>query len=120
VCELADFDQFMTNPSEDIRVDISHTSPPCQTWSPAKTVASANDDHNSALIFSSFNLISKVKPRIHTLEQTSGLPERFQAYYHCVIRDTLELGYSVHTKVVNCKDYGVPQTRKRLVFIAAG
>jgi DNA (cytosine-5)-methyltransferase 1 len=117
---LAGFDQFMTNPSHEIQVDISHTSPPCQTWSPAHTVMSDNDDHNSALLYSSYNLIPKVKPRIHTIEQTSGLSERHQDHYHCVIRDTLELGYSVHTKVVSCQDYGIPQTRKRLVFIAAG
>lgn len=119
-CHLSGFDHFMTNPSNEIQVDVSHTSPPCQTWSPAHTVTSDKDDDNSALIFSSCNLIPKVKPRIHTIEQTSGLPERFKQFYHWVIRDTLELGYSVHTKVVNCLDYGVPQTRKRLVFIAAG
>lgn len=120
ICELADFDQFMTNSAEDIRVDVSHSSPPCQTWSPAHTVASADDDRNSALIFSSYNLILKVRPRIHTLEQTSGLPERYKEEYHWVIRDTLELGYSVHAKVVRADEYGVPQRRKRLIFIAAG
>lgn len=120
ICELADFDQFMTNLAEDIRVDISHSSPPCQTWSPAHTVASADDDRNSALIFSSYNLIQKVRPRIHTLEQTSGLPERYKEEYYWVVRDTLELGYSVHAKVVRADEYGVPQRRKRLIFIAAG
>jgi DNA (cytosine-5)-methyltransferase 1 len=119
-CELADFDQFMTISSNEVRVDVCHSSPPCQTWSPAHTIPSANDDKNSALIFSAFNLIGKVKPRIHTMEETTGLIERHKDEFNCVVRDIIELGYSIHCKVVNCYDYGVPQIRKRLILIAAG
>lgn len=120
LCELADFSEFLTMSSKEIRVDVCHSSPPCQTWSPAHTVESANDDKNSALIFSAFNLIGKIKPRVHTMEETVGLIERHKEEFNCVVHDIIELGYSVHCKVVNCCDYGVPQTRKRLVLIAAG
>ncbi|KAL1970243.1 hypothetical protein VTN77DRAFT_5403 [Rasamsonia byssochlamydoides] len=120
LCELADFSQFLTMSSKDMRVDVCHSSPPCQTWSSAHTIESANDDNNSALIFSAFNLIGKIKPRIHTMEETVGLIERHKEEFNCVVRDIIELGYSIHCKVVNCCDYGVPQKRKRLILIAAG
>ncbi|KAL1987110.1 hypothetical protein VTN96DRAFT_4716 [Rasamsonia emersonii] len=120
LCELADFSEFLTMSSKEIRVDVCHSSPPCQTWSAAHTIESANDDKNSALIFSAFNLIGKIKPRIHTMEETVGLIERHKEEFNCIVHDIIELGYSIHCKVVNCCDYGVPQKRKRLILIAAG
>lgn len=119
-CENSDIFSFLTNNEDFLRVDITHGSPPCQTWSPAHTVAGPNDDANSACIFSCGDLIRKAKPRIHTMEETSGLCERHKETFFGVIRDFIEIGYSVRWAVLKCMDYGVPQIRKRLVVIASG
>ncbi|PGH12784.1 hypothetical protein AJ80_06608 [Polytolypa hystricis UAMH7299] len=116
-CEVA---HFLTNNPQDIRVDIMHASPPCQTFSPAKTVACAADDDNEACIFSVLQLVLAVRPRVVTMEETAGLPERHKEFLWATVHTFIEHGYSVRWKVLNCKDYGVPQTRKRLVMIASG
>ncbi|KAL6236711.1 S-adenosyl-L-methionine-dependent methyltransferase [Aspergillus navahoensis] len=118
--EHSDIFNFLTNNENFLRVDVSHGSPPCQTFSPAHTIAGANDDANSACIFSCGNLIRQAKPRVHTMEETSGLFERHRETFFEVIRDFIETGYSVRWALLNCMEYGVPQTRKRLIIIASG
>lgn len=120
MCEESDIFSFLTNDAEFIRVDVSHGSPPCQTFSPAHTIECANDDANSACIFSCADLIKKAKPRIHTMEETCGLFERHKEVFFRVIQDFIELGYSVRWGILNCMDYGVPQSRRRLIIIASG
>jgi DNA (cytosine-5)-methyltransferase 1 len=61
-CELCDVFNFLTNPPEFLKVDVSHGSPLCQTFSPAHTITSVNDDANSACIFSCADIIKKSKP----------------------------------------------------------
>ncbi|KAI9934009.1 hypothetical protein MW887_005082 [Aspergillus wentii] len=67
---------------------------------------SSPDDANSACIFSSSNLIKKAKPRVHTMEETSGLFERHKDTFHRVIQDFIEIGYSVRWAVLHCADPG--------------
>ncbi|KAL2844719.1 S-adenosyl-L-methionine-dependent methyltransferase [Aspergillus pseudodeflectus] len=119
-CWTSDIFNFLTNNEGYLRVDVTHGSPPCQTFSPAHTIESANDDANSACIFSCGNLIRKAKPRVHTMEETSGLFERHKETFYGVIHDFIEIGYSVRWALLNCMEYGVPQSRKRLIIIAAG
>ncbi|RAL02683.1 DNA cytosine methyltransferase [Aspergillus ibericus CBS 121593] len=119
-CEGSDVFNFLTNNHDFLKVDVTHGSPPCQTFSPAKTIESANDDANSACIFSCSDMIRKARPRVHTMEETSGLFERHKDTFHRVVQDFIEIGYSVRWTLLNSADFGVPQLRKRLVIIAAG
>jgi len=119
-CWTSDIFNFLTNNESYLRVDVTHGSPPCQTFSPAHTREGANDDANSACIFSCGNLIHKAKPRVHTMEETSGLFERHKKTFYGVIHDFIDLGYSVRWALLNCMEYGVPQSRKRLIIIASG
>ncbi|QVM12581.1 hypothetical protein D8B26_007202 [Coccidioides posadasii str. Silveira] len=116
-CEVV---HFLTNETKDIMVDIMHFSPPCQTFSPAKTVAASTDQANEACIFSARELLLRVKPRIATMEETSGLQERHKEFLYATIHTFVDLGYSIRWKLLSCEDYGVPQQRKRLVMIGAG
>ena len=119
-CEESDIFSFLTNDPDFLRVDVSHGSPPCQTFSPAHTINCASDDANSACIFSCADMIKKSKPRVHTMEETCGLFERHKEVFFRVIQDFIELGYSVRWGILNCMDFGVPQSRRRLIIIASG
>ncbi|OGM50213.1 C-5 cytosine methyltransferase DmtA [Aspergillus bombycis] len=121
-CELSDIFSFLTSDDEFLRVDVSHSSPPCQTFSPIHTIEGIHDDANSACIFSSLNLIKRVKPRVHTLEETNGLLSlgRHRDTFYRVINDFIETGYSVRWCILRLIEYGVPQIRKRLIVIASG
>lgn len=118
--ECSDFHDFITNTKRNHKVDIAHASPPCQTWSPAHTVNSANDDANSACVFSGVDLARVSKCRILTLEETSGLPTRHPLFFNRMILSLVEIGYSVRWAILSCDKYGVPQERKRVMILAAG
>lgn len=101
-------------------VDILHISPPCQFFSPAHTVANDEKDaENEAVIFSVQQLLQTLKPRIVTVEETFGLLRHFQ-HLSALVNIFVSVGYSVRWKICNLANWGVPQQRKRLLFIAAG
>ena len=121
-CYETDVYQFLTFRSSDhVMVDVLHISPPCQPFSPAHTIPSPErDEANQATLLSVPDLIAKVKPRIVVLEETAGLLQRHLQWFRSLIRNFVNLGYSVRWKVVNCEEYGIPQKRQRLVVIASG
>jgi DNA (cytosine-5)-methyltransferase 1 len=101
-------------------VDILHISPPCQFFSPAHTVANDEKDaENEAVIFSVQQLLQTLKPRIVTVEETFGLLRHFE-HLSALVNIFVSVGYSVRWKICNLANWGVPQQRKRLLFIAAG
>jgi DNA (cytosine-5)-methyltransferase 1 len=82
-------------------VDILHLSPPCQFWSPAHTIEGKYDEENQAALYACGNLLDISKPRIATLEQTFGLADaRFHRFFHMLIRDFTDRGYSIRWKIV--------------------
>ncbi|KAI9786460.1 MAG: hypothetical protein M1839_006920 [Geoglossum umbratile] len=115
----ASADLFTQLQDDDHKVDILHISPPCQPFSPAHTVDGKDDETNEASFFGAPEIIKKTRPRIVTLEQTSGLVERRDRWFTAMIHSIAELGFSVRWKVVNLADYGLPQARKRLILIAS-
>ncbi|OJD20168.1 hypothetical protein ACJ73_08498, partial [Blastomyces percursus] len=115
----SDVADFLSNSPAEIMVDILHFSPPCQTFSPAKTIAAATDDDNEACIFCARELLERTKPRIVTMEETAGLQQRHEEFLFATINSFAELGYSCRWKLLRCQDYGVPQSRQRLVTLAS-
>ena len=111
-------DQF-TNGEGSRKVDICHLSPPCQFFSDAHTIQGKDDDMNTASLFAIFNLLQKTKPRVVTLEQTSGLIRRHPHFFNAVVNMFTSKGFSVRWRVRNCADYGLPQRRMRLFIIAS-
>lgn len=106
---------------DDIRVDVLHISPPCQPFSPAHTIPSPErDEANQAALPSVCQFVEILKPRVITLEETEGLVTRHNEWFQLLINTFTYFGYSVRWKVVQCHSYGVPQTRKRLLIVAAG
>ncbi|KAL1870203.1 hypothetical protein Daus18300_005267 [Diaporthe australafricana] len=102
-------------------IDILHLSPPCQFWSPlAYPHAGRNNEENMAILFSCSELILKIRPLLFTLEQTFGLThDAHAAFFSALIQGFTCRGYSVQWKIVPLVEYGLPQTRKRLIIIGA-
>ena len=111
--------EFATSEELGFKVDILHLSPPCQPWSPAHTTIGKNDEQNTASLFAITELLKKTRPRIVTVENTFGLERSHLNYMNSMILQFTSLDYSVGWKVVNLKDYGLPQSRQRLVVIAS-
>ncbi|KAL8986771.1 MAG: hypothetical protein Q9177_003966, partial [Variospora cf. flavescens] len=105
----------------DCKVDIAHFSPPCQFFSPAHTIAGKDDEMNTASLFAIGEILQKSKPRVVTLEQTSGIVfrERHQGYLNALIQIFTSHGFSIRWRLLNCADYGLPQMRLRTFMIAS-
>ena len=105
----------------DYQVDVCHLSPPCQYFSPAHTTPGKNDESNTATLFAADYLLEATKPRIGTVEETSGLLNdvRHHMYFKALIRIFTSKGFSLRWKLINCADFGLPQSRKRLFIIAS-
>lgn len=105
---------------EHFNVDVLHFSPPCQTWSPAHTCEGKKDEENRATLYACEKLLIIFKPRIFTVEQTFGLAQdRWIPNFNALLQGFTRHGYSVKWKVLHLVEYGLPQTRKRLVMMGA-
>lgn len=88
---------------------------PCQHFSKyAKRKAKADE---YKLLDSFARLIKEVKPDIVSMENVPELRE--YAVYTDFLSTLNSEGYSVSMTLVYCPDYGIPQTRTRLVLLAS-
>ncbi len=94
--------------------------PPCQGFSSIRRLNKPNPvpDERNTLINEFVRFVENLKPYTFMMENVPGLAldESFNK-----AKKYLEekLGYHVDYKIVNVKDYGVPQSRKRLVMIGS-
>jgi DNA (cytosine-5)-methyltransferase 1 len=90
---------------------------PCQPFS---KLTNGIERHRSWDLLDNFaRYIKKISPDLVTMENVPELAYRgSEVFDH--FRETLEnRGYHVDWDIVNCKDYGAPQSRKRLVLVAS-
>jgi len=99
--------------------DILHLSPLCQPFSRAHTQAGQNDESNQATLFSIHTLLSKLRPRVVTLEEAEWLVRHHKQWWTSVVHMFTDHGYSVTWKIPNFRDYGVSQNRERVILFAA-
>lgn len=107
-----------------MRVDILHLSLPCRFWSPAHTHETnvEMDELNRATLFTVLALLNIVRPRIVMLEQTFGLltmEQKHAGYFQALIQQIEQAGYDVSWKIVDFRDFGLAQNRRRLVIYAS-
>jgi DNA-cytosine methyltransferase len=108
-------DILTVDPATMERVDCLHASPPCTNASAAKTDGKESE-LDQVLARKTVDFIRTLKPEIFTLENVWGY-RKFVSFG--IILGALEaLGYWVDVAHVNSADYGVPQTRKRLILRA--
>src|SRR5690606_7042553 len=92
--------------------------PPCQGFSSIRRLNrkdAVSDDRNS-LIMEYLRFVKELKPLTIMMENVPGLVE-YDLFKEAVDILKNELGYFLDFKVVNVKDYGVPQSRRRLVLV---
>lgn len=93
---------------------------PCQPFSALRKNRKESDSKDSRweLLGDFANIIREVRPDVVSMENVPGL--RHQPVYREFVQTLEEHGYYVgFADVVNCADYGVPQSRKRLVVLAS-
>jgi DNA (cytosine-5)-methyltransferase 1 len=62
--------------------------------------------------------ISEVRPQAFVMENVPGLvTSKYRSYFDWVLQELEDVGYSCAWKVLNAADYGVPQSRKRVIIV---
>jgi DNA (cytosine-5)-methyltransferase 1 len=91
---------------------------PCQAFSIAG-FKGGFDDTRGTLFFNLARVIEDHRPKAFLLENVKGLAGHDRGRTLNVIMQTLteDLGYHVRFKVVNAKDFGVPQNRERIFIV---
>ena len=88
-------------------------SPLCQGFSTAGS-RNANDPRNQ-LIFNCLNIVANLRPRWFISENFEGLLTSCGGKNIArLVREFVDIGYSIRLQKVNFDAYGVPQTRQRL------
>lgn len=93
--------------------------PPCQGFSSMRRLnkkQSVRDDRNS-LVLEFLRFVKELNPLTIMMENVPGLVNYY--LFKQVVKELKELGYNPKVEVVNVKDYGVPQRRKRLVMVGS-
>lgn len=102
--------------------DIIFGGPPCQGFSMAgrriRTNARFLEDDRNYLFKEFIRMVKYLKPKVFVIENVPGILNYNDGAVKRDIYDTFsELGYDVHAEVLCAADYGVPQMRKRAIFI---
>lgn len=113
-------------------LDIYMTSPPCQAFSLAGKRL-GKDDKRGILFFNSHEFIQTNKPRYFIFENVKGLlsddgGKTFQEWVNMLGGKSVNgvpvifpyedsVPYHIYWKVLNAKNYGVPQNRERVFII---
>jgi len=91
--------------------------PPCQSWSEAGSLRGI-DDARGQLFYDYIRILKAIKPKFFLAENVSGmLADRHSEAVTNIINMFTECGYNVSLTLVNAKDYGVAQERKRVFYI---
>lgn len=91
--------------------------PPCQSWSEAGTLRGINDARGK-LFFDYIRILREVKPRFFLAENVSGmLANRHSEAVKNILQMFKDSGYDVSLTLVNAKDYGVAEERKRVFYL---
>ena len=98
--------------------DIILAGFPCQAFSIAGKRLGFEDTRGT-LFFDVARIATYHKPKLIFLENVKGFLNHDKGNTFKVVKQTLEdLGYKVYSKVLNAKDFGVPQNRERIYIVA--
>lgn len=91
--------------------------PPCQSWSEAGALRGI-EDARGQLFFDYIRILKEFRPKFFLAENVSGmLANRHSEAVQNIINMFDDAGYDVTLTMVNAKNYGVAEERKRVFYI---
>lgn len=101
---------------EKIKLDVLIGGPPCQGFSLAGK--REESDERNVLYLAMVKTAKILNPKVVVLENVPGMLKLYDGKVaKRIINDFTKLGYTVKAEVLYAPNYGVPQIRKRVVFI---
>jgi len=116
-------------------LDLLDGSPPCSAFSVSGAMVQGGHskgfgqtkkysdgkkiENIEDLFFEYLRVANEIKPKVIVGENVAGLTMgEAKEYYNKITNEFENIGYDVSSMVLDSSHYGVPQTRKRLIFIA--
>lgn len=106
---------------KDIEVDLIMHGSPCQDFSLAGKQAGGDKDSGtrSSLMYETIRIVEKLKPKYVIWENVKNLlSKKHRHNFNAYLQTMEELGYTNYYRVLNAKDYGIPQNRERVFTIS--
>lgn len=108
-------------------LDILDGSPPCESFSSAGVLEhgwgrqreySGERQRTDDLFFEYIRILREIMPKVFVAENVAGMTKGVaKGYFKNVFRALVESGYKVEARILDAQFLGVPQVRKRLIFI---
>lgn len=104
-------------------IDILTYGFPCQDISNAGKQRGFTNENGeltrSGLFFEALRIIEDTKPKIAIAENVKALTtNKFKTEFKIVLDSLSEAGYINYAKILNAKNYGIPQNRERVFIIS--
>lgn len=101
-------------------IDIMTWGFPCQEISLAgKLKGIEKGETRSGLYYEGYRIMKDVMPKVSIIENVKNLTsKRFKDKFLNILKEIEDLGYNNYWKVLNAKDYGIPQNRERVFIIS--
>ena len=100
-------------------IEIIVGGPPCQGFSLAGK-RSPTDERNK-LYQQYVRIVAAIKPKTFVFENvallTSMKNEKGDLFIDCIVKEFHNVGYTIYYKNVNACDFGVPQSRERVIIV---
>lgn len=118
---LGDITQVDTSKLQ--HIDMISYGFPCQDISlSGKQKGLFNEDGTqtrSGLFFEALRIIEDTQPKVAIAENVKNLvSKKFNAQFQIILESLEQAGYNNYWKVLNAKDYGIPQNRERVFIVS--
>lgn len=91
--------------------------PPCQSWSSGGSLRGI-DDARGQLFYDYIRILKDFKPKFFLAENVSGMiANRHSDAVKSIIKMFEDANYNISFTLINAKDYGVAEERKRVFYI---
>lgn len=103
------------------KVDVVMHGSPCQDFSIAGKQKGGTEGSGtrSSLLYETIRIVEECKPKVVIWENVPNLvSNKFKHVFMDYVRRMIALGYRSYYKVLNAKDYGIPQNRERVFTVS--
>lgn len=91
--------------------------PPCQSWSLAGEMRGA-EDARGRLFWEYLRILERKRPLFFLAENVPGIVSRTHLpEFRRILERFQRIGYAVSYRVLDARDYGVPQERRRVIVV---
>lgn len=100
----------------DRTIDVIIAGPPCQGFS--LTGPRSFDDERNKLYLAVIEMVRQYQPKGFIIENVPGMATLYEGQIKDeILKRFSAMGYNIDCKILKACDYGVPQMRKRLIFM---